>query len=290
MYYSVAVSRLRLLLSVVALWAVGASAPASASDFWDEVRSPGLRAYRTSVELAGTALRGGDAARALTAADAAVARIEDRAEGHVLRAQALAELGRRDDALVSLRRGLELDPTAADSPEAGGALARAAASAGEPELGARLLRRVLSAMPRTVRRRHLYLLYGDVSSLLGPAGLREAILAYREAFQASREMDQRAGLGLALSLLRTGEHAGEARDVAHKAARRGRMDDLFSSSVLPEAERAARLAVGLEALGDVPAARAAWTRARAPGPFPEFARAQLERLSPVPTARRRSPR
>jgi len=238
------------------------SAPAAASDFWDEVRTPGLREWKRNVREARAAAAAGNWDAALAESEAAIARIEDRAEAHVLRGRALGELGRLDVAITAFSRALELDETTLDSAEDGVHAARIAASARAPELAVRILPRVLGNMRPSSERADLYALYGDVLSALGPEYLRRAIVAYREATRHGGRGGVQAALALALALRRAGEEL-EASDLARDVAARGRVDALVGGVAVPEPERAARRAVVLDAIGDRAGAREAWEEALA---------------------------
>jgi tetratricopeptide (TPR) repeat protein len=262
---------------------------AGASDFWDEVRTPGLRAFRHQVEDARTALRARRFDAALAAAEQAVGLLPDRPDGHVLRGRALGELGQPQEAIAAFERGLSLADTALDDGEDGAHAAGIAAAAGAWELAARVLSRVLGRMSMTGIRRELYVLYGDVLLTLGPDRVRDAVLAYREALRAGPQ-DVRASLGLALALRRAGEPV-EAQELARAATGHGRVDSLVAALPVPDSERAARRAVALDAIGDAAGARAAWIEARSGDLWRAHAESELARgTGDRPPARRRGAR
>ena len=263
-----------LLVAIGAAGVLAGPGLASAqSDFWDEVRTPGLQAFRHHVARARAAIRARRFAHALDAAELAVETLPARAEGHVLRGRALGELERAPEALEAFYRALELDPAALDESADGRPAATIAATAGDHALSARILHRVLGRMPDSATRHYLYTLYGDVLLALGPAHLHEAIRAYREAIRGTATLDGRAGLGLALALLRAGELA-EARSLVETVAHRSDPEDLaelpeegaatsplgalIERLPVPPTERAARSAIALEALDDPAAARVVW--------------------------------
>ena len=250
--------RVALLLSLL----LAAPVEARASDFWDEVRTPGLREYNRHVREARSAAATGNWQSVLAEAAAAIDRIADRAEAHVLRGRALGELGQLDASLEALRRALAIDPRALDGPEDGVHAARIAASAGAHELAVSILPRVLGGMRPSSERGDLYALYGDVLLVLGPEYLRRAIVAYREAVRYGGHGSVQAMLGLALALRRSGERL-ESNDVAREVASRGRIDALVAAIPVPEPERAARRAVALAAIGDDAGATHAWEEALA---------------------------
>lgn len=258
-------------MGVVSLAGAGT---ARASDFWDEVRTPGLREWKRHVGEASAAANAGNWEAARVESEAAIARIEDRAEAHVVRGRALGELGQLDRAVRAFRHALELDPTALDSPADGGHAAHVAATAGAYDLAAAALPRVLGGMPPSSERGDLYALYGDVLLTLGPDHLRAAIVAYREAVRYGGRGRTQATIGLALALYRAGE-ALEANDLAREVAVRGRVEALVSAIPVPPAERAARRAVALAAIGDEAGARQAWEDAASSEPWREHARRAL---------------
>jgi len=250
---------------------------AHASDFWDEVKNPGLRRYRRHVAEGRAAAASGRFEEALSEAEAAIERIGDRPEAFILKGRALGELGRLEGATAAFEHALTLDPDSLSAPEDGRHAAQLLAGGGRHDLAALVLPRILGRMPASSARVELYALYGDVLSALGPERLRDAIGAYREAVRQGGRHDPRAALGLALSLRRAGEE-DEARELARGAATRGRIDGVLSALPIPDSERAARRAVALMAVGDREGARRAWREASSGEHFGDHARAELARM------------
>jgi len=263
---------LRLVLALALL----SAAPVQASDFWDEVRTPGLRDWNQDIRRARAALRARRLEQARTAANTAVERLPDRSEGYVVRGIALGELGDLDGAARDLARALELDEAALDESLDGARAAEILSRHGEYELAAEVLGRVLGRMRAGSGRRALYGLYGDVLLTLGPARADDAVRAYREALRNAR-YDPRASLGLALALYRQGDRL-ESLDLARAVAARGRLDALLGSLTVPDAERAARRGLALQAIDDLPGARTAWTEAGTDGTWGEKNQQALEAL------------
>lgn len=288
---------LSLTLLIVALTALALPVErAAAGDFWDEVRTPHVRAVRLRLEHGRDALRAGRGDLALADADAALALAPERAAAHVLRARALVlSAGAGDPRGVdAVRAALAADPGALDEPTDAEAAARIAALAGDHRLASRVLARAMSRMEAGQRTRgSLYVLLGDMLLAAGPdaqesaAGarpLRDAALAYREGLEQAGELRVRARLGLALALRRAGE-LDEARNVARDVLVQGGLVESAlgaDRALLPLTEVSARAAIALEALGDLEGARAKWTRAAEGGPWAEQARAEIARLTTRP--------
>ncbi|RLB50730.1 MAG: hypothetical protein DRJ42_18215 [Deltaproteobacteria bacterium] len=262
-----------------------APSPAGASDFWDEVKNPGLRRYHRRLAEGRGAAAAGRYEDALTEADAAIARIPNRPEAFVLRGRALGALGRLEDAAEAYGRAFELGPEALSSPTEGRGAAEFLARGGRYELAARILPNVLGRMPPSSTRVELYALYGDVLMSLGPDHLREAVGAYREAVRRGGPHDPRSALGLALALRRVGE-LEEARALSRGVSARGRLDTVLAALPVSEAERAGRRAVALMAAGDREGARRAWTAAAEGELFREHAQEEITRLDAPPEHRR----
>jgi tetratricopeptide (TPR) repeat protein len=258
----------RLLAFALALLALG-SAPVRGSEFWDEVKTPGLRAWRQDVARARTALRARRLAQAREAASAAIARLPDRAEAWLVRGLAAGEAGELSAARDDLLRARELDAGALDDATDGARAGELLARAGSHEVAADVLGRVLARMRSSQGRHGLYGLYGDALSVLGPERREDAERAYREALRDSAH-DPRATLGLALVLLRGGDDL-EWRELGRRIAALGRLDALLLGLDVPETERAARRAVVLEAVGDTAGARAAWAIAAREGAWADDA-------------------
>ena len=297
-----------------------AATPAMASDFWDEVKTPGLRVYRQHLRAARTALDGDDFDGARQNASDAIARIEDRPEAHVILGLALGELGRPAEGADAFTRALTLDRGALDTPEDGGQAARIAAMAGQYPLAARILERVLGRMPAVPQRAELYALFGDVLLTLGPSSLRDATIAYGEAYRHTAGGNMRALIGLCLALRRS-SHGYPAEDDASPSqqpeggrpprdrtrsddsaavdegvqmtallAGRAGLDGIVVRLPIPATERAARRALIAESQGDHAAAQAAWRDAAADGPWRDHALAQLGTGRHAATSPVRNPR
>ncbi len=277
-----------LLAAIVICASVDVPTPAHASDFWDEVRTPGLRVWREDLARARLALRARRFVQAREAATLAIQTLPQRAEGYVVRARVSAEQGVVEGAREDLLAALERDESALDSPEDGTPAAEVLARAGDYTTAARVLQRVLGRMRSGGSRRMLYGLYGDVLMALGSERLVDAVRAYREALRAARH-DPRSSLGLALALRRTpgaDRDAPEWRDLARRVAARGRVEALLASLPIPEEERLARRAITLEAMDDNAGAVESWGSIAA-GVWQSHAAEQAEALSS--TRRRRRP-
>lgn len=277
---------LALIAALLAARPVAAPSPAHASDFWDEVKNPGLRRYHRHLSDGRAAAADGRFEGALFEADAAVARLPNGAEGYVLRGRALGELGRLGEAAAAYEHAIGLDLMALSSATEGRKAAEFLAQAGRYELAARVLPNVLGRMRPSSARVELYALYGDVLMSRGPDQVREAISAYREALRRGGAHDPRSALGLALALRRIGEDE-EARVVARGVAARGRLGTTLAALPVPEAERAARRAIALMAAGDREGAHRAWEEAAEGEFFREHALRELARLDAAPRDRRR---
>ena len=259
-----------IVLGALALFALPASA--AASDFWDEVRQPGLHAYRRSMEEATLALRAHRFRRALEIASEASRELPDLALAYAVVGLARGELGELEAAAMTLQQALAIDESVLDDPAQGTQAATFFARADHPERAAKVLRRLLGRMRDGPRRQVVYGLYGDVLLTMGPEFVLDAIRAYREALRSVAH-DPRASLGLALALHRTDvADATEWRELASGVSARGRLDALVASLPVPEWERAARRAIALESIGDRAGARDAWDHARE-GPWAAHAEA-----------------
>lgn len=256
---------------------------AVADDFWQEVRTPHVRAYRLRLEHGREALRAGRPDTALEDADAAIALAPERAPAQVLRVRALVLSGGAGDVRVvpAVRAALAADPAAFDEPGDAETAARAVALAGDHALASRVLARAVSRMDATQRSRgRLYVLLGDLWLAAGPERLREAVLAFREGVGQAGDDRVRARLGLALALRRAGDF-DEARVVAREVLVHGGLVESAlgaDRALLPLTEVSARAAVALEALGDLEGAREKWTHAAEGGPWQAHALAELARL------------
>ena len=272
----------RVLVSILLL----SAARANASDFWDEVRTPGLGEWRRLVATAQSALASGRADQAIVAAGNAIERLPDRAEPYVIRALARDAAASLDAACADLDQARQLDPDVL-SGDRGAAAALIYARHERYPAAADVLHRVLGRLPSGNRRRGLYSLYGDLLMTLGAEHLESAIAAYREARRASR-FDPRAAIGLALALFRSGERE-ESRDLARSIGDRNRLVQLLSQLPMPESERHARQALAHWAAGDAAAARNEW-RGVTSGPWLDQAQeASSEPTTPRPRTPRRRP-
>lgn len=265
--------RFATVLVCASAWVVPPAA--LASDFWEEVRSPGARAFRAEVTRGETALKDKRWREALTAGERASELRAERCEGPWIRGRAHAGMDDVEAAVEHFRAALAREGRCLDAPEHGARAAVVAAAAGATDLAAQVLGRVLSTMEESPRRRALYALYGDVLLTLGPERLADATRAYREVLR--RHADMRATLGLALALRRA-DRPDEAAELALAAAVYGRVDALVARLPVPEAERAARRAVALEALGDTAGAQEAWRAATEGRVWRSHAEAELQHL------------
>lgn len=259
-----------LLIAVVVLLAF-AIAPhrAVGSDFWDNVRSPGLGAYRLHLRRATAAIAANRADLALQEADAAVQKCPDCDAAHVVRGRALFGSGRNGEALAAFERALALQPNALNQAADALAAAHCAINVGRPELGVKVLRRLLELGADTRVHALALIMLADALQTQGPETLRIAVVAYREAIEDDAA-HAHAVLGLALALHRSGDvEPGLA--LARRALPQAGPGT--AAGWLPGAERAARLGLWLLAIGDVPGARDAWLRAAdGGGPWCEHAR------------------
>ncbi len=254
------------------LMVVSTTPTAQAGDFWEEVRTPGLRAWRAAMDEARQALRNRRFAVARAKADEAIARLPSRAEAYAVRG--LAAAGERDHqaATSDLRQALALDEAVLDDPLAGygarAATALARAGAFADAIG--VLERTLGRMRPGGGRRALYGFYGDLLQLQGPERLAEAMRAYREALRGGPS-DAGVLLGLALAEHRAGDRAA-SMTTARRALSSRNVTLIAGSRQVPRPAQAARRAVGLAAIGDVAGARGAWAEVvAAGGPWAEHA-------------------
>lgn len=258
----VAKSFLLLLVSVLL-----ATPSAKASDFWDEVRDPGISQYRRLTEEAELALRARRLTDALRLADEAIALIDEAPKAHLIRGLAAGERGAVDDGAQSIIRALALDATSADgsfADRATSVLLRANALTAARSVLARAVRSAGAGVQRDT----LFATYGDVLQALGPEHIEAAIGAYREALRATGRSG-RAQLGLALALRRQGAAEGAWR-VSAQAAADSTARQLLLSLSLPPSEIESRAALLMEVGDDRAGAKTAWERAAA-GPWAAFA-------------------
>jgi tetratricopeptide (TPR) repeat protein len=261
-------ARSKLLIATLLLaW----SARVSASDFWDEVRNPGLFAHRAHVQNGWKALQTNRAALALTEAEAAIARCNVCADGHVLYGRALIANSRDRESVPAFERAIALRADALDAISDALAAAASALRMGRPEFSVTVLGRTLALCRDPTARGKALAMLADALLAEGPGELRRAIATYGEAMHDDYAR-KHALLGLALALHREGE-VTQALLLASKAA------ESDASSIpdwLPEPERAARSALWSAAIGDQHAAAEAWSRAAiGGGPWTEHARAAL---------------
>jgi tetratricopeptide (TPR) repeat protein len=226
---------------------------AHASDFWDEVRSPGLAAQRAHVARGRHALAQNQTELALQHADAAIARRPERADGHVLRGRALGALARHGEAAAAFEQALARDPHALDADSDAAAAAQSALIVDRSDLALRTIAGSIARSRDARARGQALLIMADALHAHGPGELRRAIAAYREALVDGGH-DKQALLGLALALHRAGE-----RDEALALAQRAGVKP--DPTWLPGHEYAARMALWLLAIGDRGAAEQAWARA-----------------------------
>jgi tetratricopeptide (TPR) repeat protein len=268
----------RILLAAAAFLAVSFPPSARASDFWDEVRTPGLRAYRVLVEKAERDLDAGRYAEALEKAESAVDRMSDRPPAHVVRGLALGGLKRYGEAVGAFEQALLLDRAALDDVDHGAAAVRIATRAAAYPLAALILSRLLGRMPDSPLRNALYAVQGDVLQLLGQEQLSAAVLAYRLALHNGQSGENvTLLLGLALALHREGKPE-QAAELATRASAPVAVEHSLRSLALPRSERDARMAVWLESRGDFEGAGRAWSTAATEGPWAGHARQALKRL------------
>ena len=239
-------------------WLAFGARPARASDFWDELRTPGLAAQRAHLRRGREALLAGHPQLALTEADAALVRCASCADGAVLRGRALAALGRHAQATACFEQAIVLRPQALDDDTLDASTAAfSAGSSGRPAFAMTILERLLARGLDPQTRARATVMLADALQSQGPATLRRAIVTYREAVVDDSVRTQ-AVLGLALAIDREGEHQ-EALALARAAGADTGSD--ATSRWLPDSEREARRGLWLSSIGDVLGAEQAWTRA-----------------------------
>ncbi|MDH5671571.1 MAG: hypothetical protein OEZ06_05435 [Myxococcales bacterium] len=267
-------------------WTAGSMLPvtASASDFWDEVRNPGLAAYRRDLAAGAVALADNRAAEALQQADAAIARFAGRAGGHVLRGRSLATLGRHQEASDAFAAALARDPQVL-AGELALLAAASAAHAGRLEQACAVLEQAIGRSHEKPLQAQALLLHAQLMLARGPAFLEPALRGYRQARQRGAEGPELL-LGLALATLRDGKRERALQLLSHDAAL---LPDLHTPQYTPQqptevevqsaAERAARMALQMQARGQLERAIELWASvARAGGPWAEHAQQQVETL------------
>jgi tetratricopeptide (TPR) repeat protein len=240
---------------------------ARASDFWDEVRSPGLAAHRLHLRRGARALAENLPYPALSESEAAIARCPECAGGYTLRGRAFAALGQHGASVFAFQQALR---QRADALDADGVALVAAANAfriGRADLTVTILTRALALDRDPDTRVRALPMLADALQARGPEQLERALVAYREALQDD-DARSRTLLGLALALHRSGE-VEQALALARRAG-----SNAETSSWLPDSEREARAALWLTAIGDREAAEQAWARAAAGGgPWADHAQA-----------------
>jgi len=272
--------RAHVLLIACLLWSPTSG---NASDFWDEVRSPGLRDHALLMRDTALALRRGEAAHAVELTTRVTPRFANRADSLRLRGLALGATGDTEHALPVLREALAVDPTALDDPAWGHPAALLAAKAGDLMFASDILARVVGYMPALPLRRELFALLGDLLLSQGPARIDAAIVAYREALRGDGTTDARSILGLSLALSRHAERPS-AVELAARLTAASRVDVAVGSLPVPATEKAARLAITAEVLNDLDAALTQWTAA-GDGPWREHATNEAARLQRMLRAR-----
>ncbi|MBK8172052.1 MAG: hypothetical protein IPK60_17145 [Sandaracinaceae bacterium] len=267
------------LAAVAFLWiASGAlcASPARASDFWEEVRTPGLRAYTRLVLDARRALNTGQNQAALSTSEEAIALLAARSEAQVVRMRALAALNRTSDAHTATRALLLQNAEALNDAQDAAVAARVSAESQDYALAISILERTVNREAPGASRASLFVFLGDMIQCQDTTHIREAVAAYRAGVRAI-PADARARLGLALALRRAGERVEAQSALGSLLALGGRMGNTLSPlrAILPASEIAAREGIALDAMQDTAGAREAWTRAAADGPWQEFARREL---------------
>lgn len=260
---------IRLLSLALLLCLLDASERARASDFWDEVRNPGLFAHREHLRKARDALLANRRDLALTEGEAAIASCAGCADGYALRGRALTASGRHPEAVAAFEQALGLHDDALDASADTFAAALSALHVGRPELAASVLGRALALAREPVARGRALAMLADALQAQGPSELKRAIATYAEAMRDDQARKY-AMLGLALAL-----HRADEREQALLLARRAsESDGNPAADWLPDSERSARAALWFTAIGDENAAQKAWQQAEAAGgPWAAHARA-----------------
>lgn len=248
-----------------------------ASDFWDEVRLPGLRAHAALMHEVAIALRRDQGHQALELLQRTSSAFVNRADTLLMRGLALSLVGENARAIEALHHAQQVDRRALDDSVLGTRAALVATKAGDFAFASDILTRVVGNLAALPVRRELFSLLGDVLLAQGPARVAEAIVAYREAIRGATTTDVRSVLGLALALSRNAEPAA-AHEVMGRITAAARFDVVVSALPLPEVEKAARLALALEAVGDVDGASTQWSRAAAESTWQAHALAEGARM------------
>src|SRR5262249_2374396 len=157
------------MVAATCLAIAAGSQRARASDFWDEVRNPGLAQHRRELRRAAAALRDNQVEFARAAAKRAIEVCATCADGHVMLARTLAMSGDVAAANASFARALELAPDALDAVEADALVAASCTlRAGQAERGAALLTRLLALSREATPHARALAMLGDALQLLGP--------------------------------------------------------------------------------------------------------------------------
>lgn len=257
---------------------------AAASDFWEEVRTPGLHAYTHLVTDARRALNTGQNQVALSSSAEAIAILPAMSAAHVIHARALSALERDEEAHVEVRDLLARDSAAFQDTQDALVAARVCAETADYALAATILESAVDREGPGAARATLYIFLADMIQSRGDGHLRDAISAYRIGLRAT-PTDPRARVGLALALRRAGERAEAQAALGSMLAMGGRVGQTFAAlrSILPATEIAAREGVALEAMNDLVGAREAWTRAGGEGPWRAFAERALSEVGTTTT-------
>jgi tetratricopeptide (TPR) repeat protein len=230
-----------LATALLTLALLGNPGRGQASDFWDEVRTPGLSEYRALLQRAAQALTENRPTGALQLADRAIAGLPERRPAHLLRAQALFALARYGDALRAFEEAIARpggEPLASDD---GVALAVSAVYTGRLDLAREALERALSGTRDADVRRDLLVMTAHVTLASGPAHLRRALQLFREAVRTAGP-DRDTLLGLALATHRDGRPQ-EAIALARRALSLDARPRPVGPAWLPGTERAGREAM-----------------------------------------------
>ncbi|MGD8862249.1 MAG: tetratricopeptide repeat protein [Myxococcales bacterium] len=253
---------------VAALWILvllGTADRSRASDFWDEVRTPGLQEYRGLVRRGTRALEENRPLATLELAARAIARLPDRRAAHLLQARAFFALARYGDALRAFERAIELGAGQPLEPHDGVALAVSAIHTARLGIAREALGRALSASGDPDTRRDLLVMTAHVTLASGPAHLQRALQLFREALRTAGP-DRDTLLGLALATHRDGR-AQEALALARRALALDARPRPVGPAWLPGAERAGREAMLHLARGEQEAARRSLRESRRAGPW-----------------------
>lgn len=265
-------SERRLMVAGAALlWLAGSTCPALAlaggPGFWEAVRRPALVRYRALIRQAEAAMDEHAWARAAELSERAAALVDDRPEAHLLLGRASLSLHEPTTARKAFGAALGASATALDDPTLAQVAAHAAMLAGDCAFAARVLQRAVGLLDAGRERRQLFTRLGDALLCAGPASLAAALRAYRHALRGSHDPEDQSlplRLGMALALRRAGERE-QARRALSGLSMPERLERSLQNHLLPEPERLARIATGLEAIGDQAGALQAWRDAASLG-------------------------